>query len=126
VAAKRRRAGGKIFQNVPVLDAGGRGATTTFTQREIGDVLVTFENEVQLVKQEYGDRYDVVYPRYSVLAESPVALVDKVADKLGTALRQVHGYSSYTARPDRTLSPVTISARALQTLHANTPHSFLP
>lgn len=82
--AQARALVGKIFQNVPVLDAGGRGATTTFTQREIGDVLVTFENEVQLVKQEYGDRYDVVYPRYSVLAESPVALVDKVADKLGT------------------------------------------
>ncbi|NDI85832.1 sulfate ABC transporter substrate-binding protein [Undibacterium crateris] len=74
----------KIFKNVPVLDAGGRGATTTFTQREIGDVLVTFENEVQLAKQEFGNQYEVVYPKISILAESPVAVVDKVADKLGT------------------------------------------
>ena len=76
---------GRIFKNVPVLDAGGRGATTTFTQRQIGDVLVTFENEVQLVKQEFGEsNYDIVYPKFSILAESPVALVDKVVDKLGT------------------------------------------
>ena len=74
----------KIFKNVPVLDAGGRGATTTFTQREIGDVLVTFENEVQLAKQEFGNQYEVVYPKISILAESPVAVVDKVVDKLGT------------------------------------------
>ncbi|GGC74274.1 sulfate ABC transporter substrate-binding protein [Undibacterium terreum] len=73
----------KLFQNVPVLDGGGRGATTTFTQREIGDVLVTFENEVQLVRQEFGDNFEVVYPPFSILAESPVAVVDKVVNKLG-------------------------------------------
>ncbi len=73
----------QIIKNVPVLDAGGRGATTTFTQKEIGDVLVTFENEVQLIKQEFGDKYEVVYPKISILADSPVALVDKVVDKLG-------------------------------------------
>lgn len=73
----------QIFHNVPVLDAGGRGATTTFTQREIGDVLITFENEVQLVKQEFGDQYDIVYPKISILAESPVAVVDKVVDRNG-------------------------------------------
>ena len=72
----------KLFKNVPVLDAGGRGATTTFTQREIGDVLVTFENEVQLVRTEFGDNFEVVYPSTSILAESPVAVVDKVVDKL--------------------------------------------
>ena len=75
---------GRLFKNVPVLDAGGRGATTTFTQRQIGDVLVTFENEVQLVRQEFGDNYDIVYPKFSILAESPVAVVDKVVDKIGT------------------------------------------
>ena len=73
-----------LFKNVPILDAGGRAATTTFTQRDIGDVLVTFENEVQLVRKEFGDNFDVVYPSASILAESPVAVVDKVADKLGT------------------------------------------
>lgn len=71
----------KLFKNVPVLDGGGRGATTTFTQREIGDVLVTFENEVQLVRNEFGDNFEVVYPSSSILAESPVAVVDKVVDK---------------------------------------------
>ncbi|MFZ6772587.1 sulfate ABC transporter substrate-binding protein [Undibacterium sp. SXout7W] len=82
--AQARQLVERVFKNVPVLDAGGRGATTTFTQRDIGDVLVTFENEVQLVKQEFGDNYDVVYPKTSILAESPVAVVDKVVDKLGT------------------------------------------
>jgi len=73
----------KIFKNVPVLDAGGRGATTTFTQRQIGDVLVTFENEVNLVRAEFGDNFEVVYPSTSILAESPVAVVDKVVDRKG-------------------------------------------
>jgi sulfate transport system substrate-binding protein len=73
----------KLFKNVPVLDAGGRGATTTFTQRQLGDVLVTFENEVQLVRAEFGDNFEVVYPPSSILAESPVAVVDKVVDRRG-------------------------------------------
>ncbi|MYN03367.1 sulfate ABC transporter substrate-binding protein [Pseudoduganella sp. DS3] len=72
---------GKIFKNVPILDAGGRAATTTFTQRQIGDVLVTFENEVGMVRAEFGDNFEVVYPSTSILAESPVAVVDKVVDK---------------------------------------------
>ena len=82
--AQARQLVTQIFHNVPVLDAGGRGATTTFTQREIGDVLITFENEVQLVKQEFGDQYEVVYPKISILAESPVAVIDKVADRQGS------------------------------------------
>lgn len=72
-----------IFKNVPILDAGGRAATTTFTQRQIGDALVTFENEVNLVRKEFGDNFEVVYPAVSVLAESPVAVVDKVVDRKG-------------------------------------------
>jgi sulfate transport system substrate-binding protein len=75
----------KIFANVPVLETGGRGATTTFVQREIGDVLVTFENEVGLIKQEYGeDKFDLVYPPISIVADLPVSVVDKVVDKRGT------------------------------------------
>ena len=81
--AQARQLVERLFKNVPVLDGGGRGATTTFTQREIGDVLVTFENEVQLVRQEFGDNFEVVYPKLSILAESPVAVVDKVVNKLG-------------------------------------------
>lgn len=72
----------QLFKNVPVLDTGGRGATTTFAQREIGDVLLTFENEVSLIQEELGaDKFEVVYPPLSILAENPVALVDKVVDK---------------------------------------------
>ena len=84
----------KIFKNVPVLDAGGRGATTTFTQREIGDVLVTFENEVNLVRAEFGSNFEVVYPSISILAESPVAVVDKVVDRRGVR-KQATGYLNF-------------------------------
>jgi len=72
----------KFFKNVPILDAGGRGATTSFVQRGIGDVLLTFENEVSLITNELGgDQFEVVYPNISVLAENPISLVDKVVDK---------------------------------------------
>lgn len=81
--AQARELVDKLFKNVPVLDAGGRAATTTFTQRGIGDALVTFENEVQLARAEFGDNFEVVYPSVSILAESPVAVVDKVVDKKG-------------------------------------------
>ncbi len=75
----------KIFANVPILETGGRGATTTFVQREIGDVLVTFENEIGLIKQEYGaDKFDLIYPPISIVADLPVSIVDKVVDKRGT------------------------------------------
>ena len=75
----------KLFANVPVLDGGGRGATTTFTQRDIGDVLITFENEATLIDQEVGgDKFDVVYPSLSIEAAAPVAVVDKVVNKRGT------------------------------------------
>jgi sulfate/thiosulfate transport system substrate-binding protein len=89
---KAREFVSKLFKNVPVLDAGGRGATTTFVQRGIGDVLLTFENEVALIKKELGnDQFDVVYPSVSVLAENPISLVDKVVDKHKTrALAQAY------------------------------------
>ena len=62
----------KLFANVPVLDGGGRGATTTFTQRDIGDVLVTFENEAIAIGAEFGaDKFDVVYPSLSIEAAPP-------------------------------------------------------
>lgn len=92
--AQARELVGKIFKNVPILDAGGRGATTTFTQREIGDVLVTFENEVNLVRTEFGDKFDVVYPATSILAESPVAVVDKVVDRRNLR-KQATGYLNF-------------------------------
>ncbi|WP_020649123.1 sulfate ABC transporter substrate-binding protein [Solimonas variicoloris] len=74
----------KLFGNVPVLDTGGRGATTTFAQRGIGDVLLTFENEIRLIQKELGaDRFEVVVPSLTVRADNPVAVVDKVAAKKG-------------------------------------------
>lgn len=75
----------KLFANVPVLDGGGRGATTTFTQRGVGDVLVTFENEAVLIAKELGDdTFEVVYPSLSIDAAAPVAVVEKVTAKRGT------------------------------------------
>lgn len=75
----------KLFRNVPVLDGGGRAATTTFVQRNIGDVLLTFENEAFLTRKELGDdKFDVVYPSISILAENPISIVDKVVEKRGT------------------------------------------
>ena len=86
---------GKVFRNVPVLDTGGRGATTTFLQRNIGDVLVTFESEVVQVDREFGaGKVDAVYPSVSVLAENPVAIIDRVVTKKGTDAL-AHAYLDY-------------------------------
>jgi sulfate transport system substrate-binding protein len=75
-----------LYKNVPVLDSGARGSTTTFVQRGIGDVLVGWENEAFLAVNELGkDKFDVVVPSISILAEPPVTIVDKVAAKHGTA-----------------------------------------
>ena len=90
----------RLFRNVPVLDAGGRGATTTFTQRELGDVLVTFENEAALASRELGDeKFAIVYPSISIQAEAPVAVVDKVVDKKGTR-RQAQAYLEFLYSPE--------------------------
>lgn len=83
-AAKAQEFVGKIFKNVPVLDAGGRAASTTFMQRGIGDVLVTFENEAEMIAKEFGrGTLDVAYPSSSILAEPPVAVVDRDVGKRG-------------------------------------------
>lgn len=75
----------QLFGNVPVLDSGARGATTTFVERGIGDVLIAWENEALLALKELGpDKFDIVAPSVSILAEPPVAVVDKVVDKKGT------------------------------------------
>jgi len=76
---------GKLYKNVPVLDSGARGATTTFVERGIGDVLIAWENEAILAIKELGpDKVEVVAPTVSILAEPPVAVVDKNVDKHGT------------------------------------------
>ncbi len=75
----------KLYKNTAVLDTGARGSTTTFAEREIGDVLITWENEAFLVLGEFGaDKYQIVAPSFSILAEPPVAVVDSVAKKHGT------------------------------------------
>jgi sulfate transport system substrate-binding protein len=74
-----------LYKNVPILDTGARGATTTFAQRRQGDVLIAWENEAFLAVEEIGkDKVEIVVPSVSVLAEPPVAVVDTVADKRGT------------------------------------------
>ena len=76
---------GKLLKNAPLFAAGGRDATTTFMQRKIGDVLVSFESEAELIAKEFGKgEFDVVHPSLSILTEFPVAIVDKVVDKKGT------------------------------------------
>ncbi|MBB5751253.1 sulfate ABC transporter substrate-binding protein [Prosthecomicrobium pneumaticum] len=76
---------GKFLGNVAVFDTGGRAATTTFVEREIGDVLITFEAETKGIAKEFGaDRFETVVPSVSLLADFPVAVVDKVADKRGS------------------------------------------
>ncbi len=75
----------KLFRNVPVLDSGARGATTTFVQRGIGDVLIAWENEALLATEKLGkDQFEIVVPSVSILAEPPVSVVVKVVDKRGT------------------------------------------
>jgi sulfate transport system substrate-binding protein len=92
--AQARELVGKVFANVPVFDGGGRAATTTFAQRQIGDVLVTFESEVASIIAEFGKNFDIVYPASTVLAENPVAVVDKVVDRKGTR-KQAEAYLKY-------------------------------
>lgn len=76
---------GNLFQHVPVLDSGARGSTTTFAQRELGDVLLAWENEAYLASDEFGaDKFDIVVPPQSILAEPPVAVVDGNVDTKGT------------------------------------------
>jgi sulfate/thiosulfate-binding protein len=84
-----------LYRNVPVLDTGARGSTTTFAQREIGDVLLTWENEAFLALDEFGaDSFDVVIPPQSILAEPPVALVDGNVDAAGTR-KQAEAYLQF-------------------------------
>ena len=89
----------KLYKNVPVLDSGARGSTTTFVQRGQGDVLLAWENEAFLATRELGvGQYEIVVPSVSVLAEPPVAVVDKNVDKHGTR-RVAEAYLSYLYTP---------------------------
>ena len=86
---------GKLFKNVPVLDTGARGSLTTFAQRGIGDVLISWENEAFLATKQLGkDKFEIVVPSLSILAEPPVAVVDKVAIRRGTTI-EARAYLEY-------------------------------
>jgi sulfate/thiosulfate-binding protein len=90
----------KLFANVPVLDAGGRGATTSYAKNGIGDVLLTFENEVTLTIREFpGEGFELVVPTTSILAENPVVWVDKVVKKRGTE-KVAKAYLEYLYSPE--------------------------
>ncbi len=90
----------KLYANVPVLDSGARGSTTTFTERGIGDVLITWENEAYLALKELGaDKYEIVVPTLSILAEPPVTVVDKNVDKHGTR-KVAEAYLQYLYSPE--------------------------
>jgi sulfate/thiosulfate-binding protein len=89
----------QIYKRVPVLDSGARGATTTFVERGIGDVLLAWENEAYLAKDEAKDKVDIVVPSISVLAEPPVAVVDKVVDRKGTRA-VAEAYLQYLYTPE--------------------------
>jgi sulfate/thiosulfate-binding protein len=89
----------KLYQTIPVLDSGARGSTVTFAQRDIGDVLLGWENEALLALDEFGaGSFEVVYPSLSILAEPPVSLVDKVADRHG-ARAVSQAYLNYLYSP---------------------------
>ena len=91
---------GNLFKNVKVLDSGARGATTTFTERGIGDVLLAWENEAYLAVKELGpDKFEIVTPSLSILAEPPVSVVDKVVDKKGTR-KVAEAYLQYLYSPE--------------------------
>jgi sulfate/thiosulfate-binding protein len=98
--AKAQEFVGKLYRNVAVLDSGARGSTTTFVERGIGDVLISWENEAYLAVKELGpDKFDIVAPSLSILAEPPVTVVDKVIDKRGTrAVAQA--YLEYLYSPE--------------------------
>lgn len=86
---------GKLLKNAPLFAAGGRDATTTFMQRQMGDVLITFESEAEMIAKEFGKgNFEVVYPSLTMQTEFPVALVDKVVDKKGTR-KQAQAYLDY-------------------------------
>ena len=98
--AKAKQFVGDLFKNVPVLDSGARGSTVTFTQRQIGDVLLAWENEAFLSLQEFGaDKFEIVLPSLSILAEPPVTVVDSVVDRKGTR-KVAEAYLNFLYTPE--------------------------
>ncbi|MGB6086884.1 sulfate ABC transporter substrate-binding protein [Parvibaculum sp.] len=97
--AKAREFVSKIYKNVPVLDTGARGSTTTFVQRGIGDVFISWENEAFLAQAEFPGQFEIIVPSISILAEPPVTVVDKNADRKGTR-KVAEAYLQYLYSPE--------------------------
>jgi sulfate/thiosulfate-binding protein len=107
--AKAREFVGQVYRNVKILDSGARGSTTTFVERGIGDVLIAWENEAYLSLKEVGaDKLEIVTPSLSILAEPPVAVIDKVVDKRGTR-KVAQAYLEYLYSPEGQDWPPRIS-----------------
>ena len=111
-----------VYGHVPVLDTGARGSTVTFAQRGVGDVLLSWENEAHLSLAEFGeDKFDIVYPPVSILAEPPVAVVDKNVAKHGTAVVAL-GYLNFLYSPlGQDIIGRTSTARATLRRQPGTP-----
>ncbi len=116
--AKARAFVEKLYKNVPVLDTGARGATVTFAQKNQGDVLINWENEAWLALEEFGkDKFEIVYPSVSILAEPQVAIVDKVVDERGTrAVAEAYLKFLYTPEAQETIGALHYRPRDTQAL----------
>jgi sulfate transport system substrate-binding protein len=116
--AKAREYIAALFKNVPVLDTGARGSTVTFAQKNVGDVLIAWENEAWLAQEEFGkDKFEIVYPSVSVLAEPQVAVVDKVVDAKGTrAVAEAYLRYLYTPNAQDTIGALHYRPRNLEAL----------
>ena len=119
--AKGREFVAALYKNVPVLDTGARGSTVTFAQRGTGDVLIAWENEAWLTQEEFGkDKFEIVYPTVSILAEPPVTVVDKVADEKGTrALAEEYLRFLYTPEAQEVIGELHYRPRSVQALNKN-------
>ncbi len=116
----------RLYRNVPVLDSGARGSTTTFTQRGIGDVFLSWENEALLAGEKLGrDKFDIVVPSISILAEPSVSIVDKVVDKRGTREGWPRPIWNSCTRPKgRSCARSTSTARVTRRSPPSTPQQF--
>jgi sulfate transport system substrate-binding protein len=115
---KARQFVAALFKNVPVLDTGARGSTVTFAQKNIGDVLLAWENEAWLAQEEFGkDKFEIVYPGVTILAEPPVAVVDKVVDRKGTrAAAEAYLKFLYTPEAQEVIGALHYRPRNLEAL----------
>jgi sulfate transport system substrate-binding protein len=117
-SAKAREYVTALYKNVPVLDTGARGSTVTFAQKNVGDVLIAWENEAWLAREEFGpDKFEIVYPGVSILAEPQVAVVDKVVDAKGTrAVAERYLRFLYTPEAQDTIGALHYRPRDLKVL----------